>query len=882
MSNLKTIVMNCMFYGEIEGGSPGNAFPVYGGNLIDNAGTDAINNYNYFLGDAAFDDVFTSIDNYNRSWPAEEKYLTRFEYYRNILNSNRHLCTFWVTDKKGTEQTDEDLALMAKWVLDTNVAPYPILKKWGKYPSVINPVPQNSLGTLSVTVNPGTHNSTAGTKSLTLTITDMDEANHDYGYYKVQLPYYNELFGDPISSDHSTRYGHNYTDMVVTGWNIVSVTGGTEISDKAGTDVDGVAFDHRFTANWESGYNFANRYCTQKDLFGVSGRVFAQGGYYYVPEGVTDITIEAHWGTAVYVQDAENSVDRVNVTSGVGSGTAFTPAGTLPESFQGQTIFTSIQDAIKNDRFSNLGAGKTVYDQAIVLVGNVQVRNGSTVVDYSGTNARPYTLMSADFDFDNEPDFCLQLQFRDDLNRPRIQPVRFDFLSIPELGLAIRPDNKAWAIGIMVPAGHFEITETACMHTTQFEYDGVVNKTEAPVILNGGHFEQIVVRYGSNGKNNNDANRTSYFIMGGRFWMKRFTPGNHANTGNKPKIRHCAVSVMGGEFPEFYLSGIYRSLSDTYNDNPHCYINGGKFGQIAGAGMEQIKGSITFKIEHAIIDEFYGGGINASLPVLGDIDVTIDHSRVGKYCGGPKVGLLGTTTAYKTVTTHATGTTFGEYYGGGNGGTSYYREQKQDGDAAFPASSAEGWNGYGYSGFNPLNTISGVEKASDNSATNKGYHAEYEFEVFNNSNGTNENAVVRAYYQWAQFGTTVTGTVTNIIKDCTINGNFYGGGNLGNVHGDVVTKLAGTTHIMGSAFGGGFSASIPSFRIHDKENVTFPSRDFAGVITEGALSYKKDASGNDIYYTWSNTKPTRVSKDNPTLKTRVANGIATRGCLLKT
>ncbi|MBR1850871.1 MAG: hypothetical protein IJ789_05810, partial [Bacteroidales bacterium] len=278
-----------------------------------------------------------------------------------------------------------------------------------------------------------------------------------------------------------------------------------------------------------------------------------------------------------------------------------------------------------------------------------------------------------------------------------------------------------------------------------------------------------------------------------------------------------------------------------------------------------IKGDITFKIDHAIIDEFYGGGINASLPVLGKIDVTIDNSRVGKYCGGPKVGILGTTSAYQTVTTHATGTTFGEYYGGGNGGTSYYREQKQDGDASFPTQSASGWGNYGYSGFNPLNTVSGVGQTRDNSATNKGYHGEYEFEVFNNSNGTTDNCVVRAYYLWVQFGTTGTGTVTNYLKDCTVNGDFYGGGNLGNVYGDVNSTLTGTTHVSGSAFAAGFSAAIPTFRIHDKENATtnnFPGRDFTGVITDHTLDYKKDASGNEIYYTWSNTPKPGTTGDN--------------------
>ena len=113
---------------------------------------------------------------------------------------------------------------------------------------------------------------------------------------------------------------------------------------------------------------------------------------------------------------------------------------------------------------------------------------------------------------------------------------------------------------------------------------------------------------------------------------------------------------------------------------------------MAGAGYEQVKGDVTFKIDHSIIDEFYGGGINAAKPVTGIIDVTINNSLVGIYCGGPKVGVMSTVDGkLKTVTTNATGTTFGVFYGGGNGGTSYYRERKRDNTGTFP-SSASAWD----------------------------------------------------------------------------------------------------------------------------------------------------------------------------------------------
>ena len=922
MSSINTMVMNCMFYGNITGAS--TMKPVYGGQVISNAGVNGVNNYNYYRNgkDVTFDDNYANFAAYYCTLPAEEEYLTRFEYYRSILNSNKRLCTYWITDKvygsANNAPTDEDEALVAKWVLDPSIAPYPILKKWGKYPSVINQDPEyvwnpktqqkvsrtsaepyqgKRLGTISVTVNAGAKHAGTGNTSVTLPsviVMDMDTLNHDYGYAKIQLPYYNEVFGDPTANADTQwdkRYAGNYKDYVVTGWKITGVSGGnpgsfkgyavTSVPDATSSVSAGTVTPDDTSGNpWEDGFNFADRNCTNKDKYSKSGRVFAQGGYYYVPEGVTSITIEAYWGKAVYLHNSEHSIDRVNVaaqasndgsgdTTGPDFGSAFTPAGTLATTFQTYEVKTNLQDAIA--ALTN-NASYTVYDQAIVLVGNVQVKNRGGSLN---NGSRAFTIMSCDLDMDNEPDYCLQFQQRNTTNRPAINPVRFDFLPVPELGLAIRTNTFAYTIGLMVPKGHFEITETSFMHTTQFEYDATgINKTEAPLILNGGHFEQIVERTGNKDK-------TSYILMGGNFRIKRFTPGYHATPQNSAP-RHCAVNAIGGEYPEFYLSGIYAPDQATRdNDNPHCYTNGGYFGFMAGAGYEQVKGDVTFKIDHSIIREFYGGGINAAKPVTGNIDVEINNSLVDKYCGGPKVGSMeyveNNVKKYKTVTTKATGTTFGVFYGGGNGGTSYYRERKLDNTGAFRTTAA---NWEGYSAFNPLNQVSGIAAAyKDETNAKWGYHAEYEFEVFNSSNGLkSKEDVIRVYYRWAQFGTTTTGNISNKLTNCTVKGNFYGGGNLATVTGNVESYLKGDTHVYGSAFGGGYSASIPSFSVHDKTTVKIPSKDNSGNVDEqGSLDYYKD-NGKNRMYTWCyknsttgkiypsevNEIPDNVNKDNPT------------------
>ena len=698
------------------------------------------------------------------------------------------------------------------------------------------------------------------------------------------MPYYNEIFGSTASNaTWAQKYGNNYHNgKVVTGWKITAVSGGTEGTFKGYASPDGSFNPDQVSANaWEDGFNFADRKCTNKDLYSKSGHVFAQGGYYYVPEGVTAITIEAYWGNAVYLCNDSRYLDRVN-----NGGNNFYVSGQLPEKVNGEN-----SQAVKNSLSGAVGALKklsdegcsnyTVYDQAIVLVGNYQQNNFHIDILLNGTyydsNAKPFTIMSADFDKDNEPDFCFEAGMYN-AKRPNVHPIRFDFLPIPDITMAIRTTNKYFGMRIFCPQGHFEITETAFMYTTQFEYDQRVRypnnnttegwaKHEAPVILNGGEFFQIVsAENGTVGSGNNvqpwsygfsgnsmtavewGADKTSYFILGGHLWMKAFTPGTHGNS--KVSTRHCVVNVMGGEFEEFYLSGMFLATFYNKTDNPHCYTNGGKFGLIAGAGMESVGGqnetnggNVTFRIDRSFINEFYGGGINAERPVTGNIHVTCNNSFVHKYCGGPRLGDMSNT---KTITNNATGTYFGNFYGGGNGGTNMLRDRIYDSGAATTPPDEQKWNTTGkFSTFNPF--------AYD---SDKGYQAEFEFELLPQPNGNN-TVVMRSYIHWAKFSKTLVAPITSSLTNCIILHNFYGGGYLGSVDGDVVSTLDGNTHVYGSVFGGGFSASIPSFAVHNKSTVHYAYADKTGYIHDGWLDYNKYTEavgehqvGDTIYYQW--------------------------------
>lgn len=831
-TNLRTMVVNCMFYGDILGGT--NQYPVYGGKKITNSGTNGINSYCWYRYGCTFTAAnghrFSSGSTYQMGeptdyfccFPADVRYLTQVEFHRSILNSNRELCGWWVgaasapstMDTADVHAVAKDASLMYKWVVDPNIAPYPILKPFGKYPSVVNgntgtpwvnratanPYEGRQLGTLKVNVKSGTH-STAADKTVNIPITDMDTLHYDFGYRKAQLPYFNTVFGNPGGADWTAKYAGNYTDYVVTGWKVIGV------KDKNGNEFHG---KNAFEAHWEHGYNFADRDCTGKDIYDTSGRVFAQGGNYYVPNGVKEITIEAYWGKAIYVRNSEASYDRVNFpstnTTNTVVGTQFAPAGTRANNVNGQTIQTTTIRGTLTD--ANIPTKATVYDYALVLVGNVQECVFKNNVTHGTDNTRGFTIMSVDLDFDEEPDYCLEWQLGYSTTRQQISPVRFDFLPVVEMGIAAKLDGSTYflSLGCFRPLGHFEVTETAFIRFGQFEYE-YQTRDDGPIILNGGIFDQY-----TRGKNNDSkGNHITYTILGGHLVLPSFTPGSHAQAlADVRTTRHNAVSVLGGDYTSLYLTGGYYEGVTPFQDNPHCYIDGGRFGNIASAYKEGIWGDVIWRINHALIGEFYGGGMMSQSSgtkyqiVKGSIDVVIDSSIVRKYCGGPKFGDM---VAGKTVTTRATGTIFTEYYGAGNGGTNYVQDTVIDrGDVQDP-------DGYWYSG---IGNIKNQYTPELYRSWKDRYQANYEMELINVSSGTDAGkAVCRTYFFSAQFATTNTGTVTNTLTGCTILNNYYGAGFLGGVNGNVTSTLT-DTRVYGSAFGAGYSASIPKVTFYNK------------------------------------------------------------------
>lgn len=851
-SGIRTMVMHCMFYGNIT--QDNNTFyPIYGGLKISNEEKvsnvqSKLNNYNYFLYEAPYS---TSIqaNNYNCALAAEERFLVRFEFYRYLMNSTRDLAAFYVdpspTTFKPTGSSNNhkryDRDLIAKWVLDKAIAPYPILKEPGYYPSVVNYDPTytfdsetntrvartsvternngKNLGTLTVNIGLGTgypEGATikSGKSQITLQRTDKDCDDFNFNYDKVQLPYYSEV-----------GTGNCKKNKVVSGWKITGMTGGTQGTFSTSTDAPG--------------YNFADRSTYAKDLYAESGRVFSQGAYFDVPDGVTAITIEPYWGTAAYLSDAYYDCWGYDNDKGIGGfGRRYENGKTYTICGDDQVVYTSLSNAL-----GPLSSNGTVYDNVIVLVGNYHRRQNN---HWNETKA--FTIMSVDQDEDLEPDYSYIFNSGKQFSHP---PIRFDFVNVPGTAMAHKLTSTTY-MGIMGNhkwSGWLEVTNTCFIRFSQLEYDNEYKKSGSyPVILLGGVVEQMVSTNGGE----ESVENTLYLHVGGNAWFKMFNNGCHMDK-TRTKTHRIPISVTGGDYEKFYLSGYFRENAPVYSENAECYISGGNFGELAGSGQEKIDGNVDWFINYADIDNFYGGGINDRNPITGNIIVNIKNSHVGTYCGGPKFGDMAAT---KTVSTIATGCTFGTYFGAGYGGTALVRKNS--------------FNQYQSLNYSWNSSIVSTFTASDGANKRGKYDASYGIAInyeYENFEGSNDKTVGRFYVNYASLSVAQVNDVTSTLTECVVTGNYYGGGSLGEVAGTATSTLTNCT-IRGNVFGAGYSVTVPNATVYNGGFSTEPYyNSLTGVFTKGVPSASRE-------FTWEhkdvvNNNATAFDDNNGKLFTQV-------------
>ena len=781
-------IANCMMYGDISSGGS-NISPVYGGNHVSNSQN--FTEYNYYLYSQLIPDPSDNTKTikkenkvpyttYNDQLAIEkEDYLIRFPFYRHILNNHRELAAFFLfgTTTKVSDITNDQIEEIGHWVLEkgTNAAKYPVVEKWENNTKRITGVDISSMSTttsatkdyqgklitdmgtqgkLSVTVNIGSFS-----KTIDLPITDMDTLRYDYTYGKVVLPYANEFSG--WTRDYS---------KICTGWKITGVT-------KTGTSHD---FEN---------YNFADRDCIDKDIYNKSTNpfIYAQGGNYIVPYGVSSITIEANFANAYYLSDEYYDFGyKSDYTGKKGLGDK------VSTTYHGRRVYTSLSTLV-----TDLSTTYYPNEQAVVLVGNYHY---DLVKDALATG-KGFTLMSIDADNNQEPDYGFYSIAPD---RPQTPALRFDFVPIISLGMAAKVNGSNYYPGVPIwkPRGWYEQTETTVSIMNQFELDSGYFTNEEngngqnPCIINGGYFVQMIR------SNNGNCSKVSYFKIGGNAYVKEFYPGTHSNKPNN-LTTIVPVNVTGGQVDECFMTG-YKAGAKAIGSDIRFWCSGGKIGKFLGAYMDKPQQTsdnvgtvnMTAKVDHALIGRFFGGGTSQNAAITGDIKVTINNSKVDFYCGGPEFGDM---SDGKVVETEANNTVFGEYYGAGFGGTSI-TYSPVDGTPAIGSSVSFPSERYTYSTSRLTNSGS------------LGLATCYKFEFLMHS-ATKTLLVARFITGYANFSLATTGNVTNNLTGCTIEKDFYGAGCQGKVDGIVTSTLTNCT-IKRSAFGGGYKAENNTVEVY--------------------------------------------------------------------
>ena len=780
----------CMMYGNVTGAT--TISPVYTGNHVNNVKN--FTEYNYYLYSTEKDALGNRIEKipytaYNDQLAIDnEDYLTRFPFYRHILNTHRELASYFLFGDYS------HVSEIGHWVLNRDMAPYPIIEEWKANTKkttedIANNLPNTSANyagkllttmgsngylTVKVVINDKTY------EDVRLPITDMDSLRYDFTWGKVVLPFVNEFSGWTEPASGSTNYG-----KICTGWKITKV-GTSETSSV-------------------TNYNFADRDNPQKDIYDSNNPyIFAQGGNYIVPYNVSSITIEANFANAFYLSDPAYDMGydaTYNVATQLG--------GSVSDTYHDKTVYTSLADLV-----SALSNTTNPHVQAIVLVGNFHynMRTLSSKPVLDGSKA--VTIMSVDEDCNQEPDYGWYSYMN--VSRPTVPPLRFDFLPIIPIGMSSHVTGSTTYPGVAIwkAKGWFELTETcvSIMHQCEIDSGSFGNedgKGNNRWIANSGYFTQIVRSF------NNPCTKLSYIQIGGNAYVKELYPGNHSKKTHTNKV--VPINVTGGEIEECCMTG-YHVGGKLEGDNIYFWCAGGKIHKFLGAYMEtpvQASGhtggvNMNAKIDHARIWQFYGGGTTTAATITGNINVTINNSLVDFYCGGPEFGDM---VNDKTVTTNATGTTFRKYYGAGFGGTSLTNVFIGENEGLT---------------INGLTTNSGKtefpqafsfyrDRRLGNNNT-YGIGTAYKFEYIINSTG--EKVVPRWYVGYARFSLATTGNVINNLSGCTIEGDFYGAGCQGKVNGTVTSTLT-DCEIRGSVFGGGYKATNNDVKVYPTTQPTY-------------------------------------------------------------
>lgn len=803
-------------YGEFDIKSSKSYQYVYNGNMFDASESPT---YCYYLWQGDTIDTNTGIDNTYAILKSYDDIIA--DGFKAHLNNYRYMVDYYVGNSSTIRQNqDEGYSDIAFWYTNNDESLYPIIKKKTDNSSNVN---LNDVSTTpienSIKVNLVNPSNNYETLTYYVKITDKNESINDYTNKKIVLPFNSKTANFKYAG---TGKKDNYT-MTLSGWELTSVVqnGNRKTSKINGSEID---------------YNYVLREgekAAQKDL----GTVYAEGGFYLVPDGVTEITLNARFAYTIYAKDAYNDLV-FNKTYTNGNSSAYGATGSS-NSNDGLTENTAVSTlSAVYDRIGQINQSdrQTIYDVVVMLCGNfhynpsTSVNAGSTATTSNwayNSNDRPFTIMSMDKDGDLEPDYSFYTRNVHDENIPSLRFNFVNVLGIPQVGTI---NAKLNALTIL-SGGSFEVTETA--KTDRID----IRHFQASYLkLNGGYYDVYSV-WVTEAK----PLTKQYIYFGGYAKAIYFSAGNESRGVISSLQNDLPVFVVAGGRIETLASTYFSTVINASND-VRFYVDGGYINDFYTTYNASLMKSAKVYVNNSYINRYYAGGHTESAYVYGGVETNIKNSRIGQLYGGPEYG-----TIKKGSTLNIDNCNIDNFYGSGYGGT-----QTTEIKLAYVDSGSDvcGSNDYYY---NISNNCS-HENTSYGSDTNKSYcfgrsSDEYGIETaFYSTTYSKAGCASKAFaVYYSSLSAANVDKVTVNITNSTILKDFYGGGNKGIVDNSIVVNMDNTT-VKGNLYGGGRSNAKETLEVYE---------DTTGYEPPTFISYTIDTEAvypQKYTYTWSGDK----------------------------
>ena len=654
---------------------------------------------------------------------------------------------------------------------------------------------------------------------VTQTLCDSQtQGTNDYTDGKIVL-YRNGENGVNFTAEQVEYNGTKY-DRILTGWKLTSVM-------KDGTEITNFVEPEN--------QNYADRTNANKDI----GTVYAEGGWYIVPNNVTEITLEAVYGRAIYIRSPYDNMyyDEYHIwyygTNNDGTSTLDKNAvEKSSDNNDGGSIDKPISTLKRAYELINEEVNINVYDTVAVLCGDLyevninssKVNNAtgesgtykkyfSNNLGYNTSEKKPLTIKS----LTNQQ---YSLYMLTDNNYNIYSSVRFDNLYIQHLPVSKiidRYDDDIYPSTYVIRR-RFELLKS----NITFEFLET-NKTDSKrsylwyssgvdLKIYSGTWQAIATGWSNSGNFTKTISNDTCIRIGGTSNVGNITAGignDFSNGLKKIQINSGKINIMGGKIINAYSSSL--GLDCDVKGDTYLFVNGGNIENLYGASYgnvcayEEYNGDVNIFIYGGVINNIYGAGQRYTSNIEGSVNLIIKNVRVtGNIYGGGKGG-----TVSKNININIDNlTSDGNIYGAGYGLTDEISN-------IINRASVNAQNSFDQAILNYNNMINKNGGTLWNAAPT-GFPVyndteDYLVTLRSHSSNLQENSynLNEVEYRSSLTLSTVEGNVSINIKNSNIKNNVYGGGEISVVNGNADITIIDST-INGNIYGGGNGRTLPN------------------------------------------------------------------------